>query len=273
MRRNLSQDFEGIYLRFNTVQRFLKYSDHSILTQAEYQKIIKFMAAKYFYGNRRMLSINGFEYDDIMNIVSLFTVTFFGLVAANKSHYNNTLLMRFISQRMHNFINWVTKKFHVNDVNLVYADNYEYLSSSLSNPNTIIVDGVTMWGTQHSPAITDALKNWYNQLDYVDQQLKHNKDFALKHQRKYLLKQIERLHQQLQQYSQQKMVFKQLRDKLHANPQQYSEQLSYYATIKHVSADVRKVARLICKKYCIDYKEWAKKKIEQNSVYINELTF
>jgi hypothetical protein len=69
------------------------------------------------------------------------------------------------------------------------------------------------------------------------------------------------------------LELKKLKDKFYENPLKYKKDLCYYATTKHVSSDVRKKARLICKKYNIDYTEWLKNESKKIDFDFSSFTY
>jgi hypothetical protein len=232
------------------------------------------MTSKYFHSNQGLFTINGFEYEDILSIVTIFALTFWGMpCGANDERGKYLLMMRFISQRMHNFVNWVAKKFHVNDVNITYTGDYEQLHSHMADKNTIEINGIPMWGLIREPSLSDRIKQLYDQVDEIDRQIEKSHDNKLIQQRKAVFRQLMAARRTYRDKYYQKEPLQKMRNELDRNPAKYADQLSYYATTKHVSADVRKAARLTCKRYGINYVEWAKSKINQDYANINEFTF
>lgn len=69
------------------------------------------------------------------------------------------------------------------------------------------------------------------------------------------------------------LVSKKLKSKFYENPLKYEKDLCYYATTKHVSSDVRKKARLICKKYNINYVEWLKNESKKLDFDFSNFTY
>lgn len=69
------------------------------------------------------------------------------------------------------------------------------------------------------------------------------------------------------------LILKNLKNKFYKNPLKYEKDLCYYATTKHVSSDVRKKARLICKKYNINYAEWLKNESKKIDFDFSNFTY
>jgi len=69
------------------------------------------------------------------------------------------------------------------------------------------------------------------------------------------------------------LTLKLLKNKFYENPLKYKKDLCYYATTKHVSSDVRKKARLICKKYNINYAEWLKNESKKIDFDFSDFTY
>jgi hypothetical protein len=255
MRRNLKNNFEEMYLRYNMVKKHIKEADPTIVDDPNFKRCVAFMTKRYFFRYKDFFVSNGFEMEDVSNIVMLFGLTYWGhSKPASRDHNAFNIMMRYINQRMQTTVRWISKKFHTEEISAIVSldslhgdirqdDNDLFDLDSLSSDNII----------ESSPRRKTNVKNIDDELLAEDQR-RAKKEIRASKKRD---KQLSFL----------------LKKKLEHNPSLYSEDLCYYATSKHVGKDVRMKARSMCREYGIDYVQWLKDKSHKIDFNLNQFTF
>jgi len=226
-RNSFKRSFENIYLRSNILRRAMtelpRSKIDSIVSDREFQDMTRYVAMRVFNRYRDFLLVYGFEAEDLISMARLFGVNFFiSKYEAKTKKDENYLMLRYIGQRFHRFIDWSIKKFGTampvrpraeaigedDDENASLYDEVSYRDwTSTSNLNTDEINGIMVYMEDQSP-LAD------------------------------------------------------LRKKLDSDWEKHSESLAHYATTTYTSQEVRRKARSFCRKYGIDYVKWAKAKIE-----------
>ena len=288
MRNNIKDNFEAVYLRMNTLRKYIHKADPNLLHDREFKRCINYMTFRYFYANRYLFSINGFEREDLQNIITLYGLAYFGCNAKSMDQRGQYLcMMKFISQRMSNLINWIAKKFGVDEIQVTLMGKFPKMIDTLYQPQTITINGIPMWGHDNQLTNSEQLRSMFNRFDEINISIANKRKTAsarklslhdssyssLLQEKKVVADNIATLQAKTVRRSKNKDLLQALRVKLADNPSKYSEQLSYYATSKHVGSDIRKAARAICNKYDINYKEWAKVKMNDGHGNNNDYTF
>lgn len=234
-KRNVSTDFEGMYLRYNMVKKYISSADPELLNNKYVKKAVNAITDRYFYRCHDILVHNGFAKDDVHSIVRLFALTFFG-------HSNVQIvddkavrfMSRYINQRLQTLTRWIAKKFGVSDSMRI--------QSTMTNE-----DG----------------SDWFQ---YVMDR-KSLESYGLEPEVIPENDPIEIVTKG------QKAEVQALKRKLSANIDKYANTLCYYATVKHVAFNVRRVARTVCRKHGIDYVEWLKRKASETDLDLSQFTF
>ena len=260
MRRNLSNDFEAIYLRFSSVKKYLDNARPGFLDDVEIQKIVKYMTAHYFNKNDAILRASGFDFEDMHNISQFFALAFSGTKYEAKTKHDEILLLsNFLSQRLSRLVTWVVKKFDTNEIVLSSCP-----LESCASPE---------------PVETSEDDKTLDSLDLVNYRISKAgndmaKKSALMRQKRELVRWvITKKTEDREKRLATKAALALAKKKLNKNIKKYRNILCYYATVKFVSKDVRKYARLYCRKYGINYIEWAKERIEKGSGLSSCYTF
>ena len=252
-RRNLRDHFEAMYLRYNMASKYMRKADQTILQDTQFKKVVAYMAGVYFNRYRHLLVNHGFEYEDVHSIVTVFGLTYWG--HSSPPERNKTafmFMMRYVGQRMQTFVRWVSRKFSADEVQVMTSGNFQFLSDQ-----SIFDAGIH---EETEPDDQDYLIEEIAALEkilvddevpdrYVKRTLKTSKKILTAQQKI-----------RLQERKEQDALTKDLKSRLEADPKAYSEQLCYYATSKHVGKDVRNRARVMCRRYGIDYVQWLKDK-------------
>lgn len=288
-KRNIHDDFERIYMRFNDVKRFMPHADLTIGETKDFKSVVEYIVHIY-RGNERyktFFSRNGFEAEDLRNVATVFAYTFVGRQAAlGLDPRDFRLMIRYIGQRMSRLLNWTAKKFYNDEVTV--TPGLETLRNpTLSDSTRNRVDRVShlsyaLWVDSESPqeiSEVDRLNAMKQDLDEMKAALAGaTKGLPatrkLKNEVKALASAERALRRRLaSERGRQRGISEQLRSKLKTDPEKYREQLCYYATTKSVSHDVRNAARSACDKYGFDYKTWAKQKIADTELFGAEFSY
>lgn len=111
MRRNISDNFEEMYLKFNTTKRDLAKAKLHLLDKPDFKRTTKYMANMAFYRNFNVFNRAGFTQEDVEQITVIFGLVFSGnspMMAHGRKYYN--YMMRFIQQRNHDLVKWCKRK-------------------------------------------------------------------------------------------------------------------------------------------------------------------
>lgn len=269
-KRNISEDFEAIYLRYNMIKKHMPRADKAELDKPDFKKAVKYMASKYYGKHRDLFASNGFEYEDILSIVTVFGLTYMGLEVVIEDDRNGRakylIMMRYISQRMNNLIRWITKKFNTDDAWVVTMDKF---SGVVDRHSAALYKEIDIASEE------DLLVVQQDAMEALNSQLSQDRGNAeLLAEKSDVMTSINKTRKQItKKNKKRKSLLSKLRKKLDAKPEKYLEQLCYYATTKHTSRDVRRKARGLCRKYGIDYIEWLKKKSENPNFDPTQFTF
>lgn len=270
MKRNLSEDFEAIYLRFNMCKKHIPNADHAELDKPDFKKAVKYMASKYYMKHKDLFAVHGFEYEDILSIATVFGLTYMGIDVEISDPRNGRakylIMMRYISQRMNNLVKWIAKKFNADDAWVMTLEKFtgavDKYSADLSKERDIATE-------------EDLLMAQRDAMDAVNADLDRGEDSEeLLAQKDLIMGNIKAAKKRIAKNNKKrKSLTAKLRKRLAARPKKYREQLCYYATSKHTSKEVRRKARGLCRKYGIDYIEWLKKKSESPGFDSTQFTF
>lgn len=133
-RRTLSDNFEEIYLRFNTSKRDLLKTDADVLKTKDFARVVSHMSQKYYKYNMKSFKKWGVEYEDVKSIITLFGAVYTGNVKdknfSKKEYYG--IMMSFIDQRMGNVLRWFSRKFESESI-ISVSDCIENLSDTSGN--------------------------------------------------------------------------------------------------------------------------------------------
>jgi hypothetical protein len=163
-RRNLSDDFEEVYLRYNMVQKYMPQADCDLLSDPQFNRVVSYMTNRYFSIYRDLFSTYGFEFDDLRSIVSVFGLTYWGHVkppARNKDSF--TIMMRYIGQRMQNLVKWVARKFGVDEAMVFTMDKFDKVAemsayTEYSDPKEDSEEEVVVYKTKHKDKMLVAMR-------------------------------------------------------------------------------------------------------------------
>jgi len=254
MKRNIKDDFEKVYLRFQTAERDLsnlKDINKAELNSKDFIRICKYTASRSFRSNQYVFLSAGYNYEDILSLSKFYGACFLGYKdkseAIDSKRYNYMMLY-YIFQRLNRFLEWSIKKFKINEVSSFsdIEDPYILNDAAIYKNQSITIDGVRMWGIQESINLKD-------QVEILRDKLKITKNLKLKTGIKSNIKDLR--GQILKENKERKDLTVKLKSKLLDNPSEYEDTLIYYACSKHTSVDIRKAARKYCDKLGIDYKE------------------
>lgn len=268
-KRKLSENFEEIYLRYGTAEKYLHKVSSEEVQLIKNQKIITYMTNKYYMINKSLLLSIGYNFDDLRNIVAVYAATFLGSDAeADSERGKNLIMMRYIDQRMDRFVKWASKKFGVGEVvsytSLIEDYKYEY-SDTLNN--VIEIDGVPMWGKETPISIREQIINIDLELEDLSCSGPNpEREKVLRKERQDLKKKYNK------ENGKNRNLIKKLRAELNENWEDHKDTLAFYATSKHVAEDMRRAARKYCRKFDINYIELTLKLIKKNNYENKDFT-
>jgi len=255
-KRNLKDEYEKIYLRWNQAKRDLVGVKSEDLRNVDFVRVCKYTASKSFNNNRSFLLSNGFDYDDLLSMSKFFGACFLGYKDKSEAIDDRRyyyMMTASIFQRLNRFMGWTANKMESHEVydkvdieHLESADAQEHIASS-----PIKVDGVVMFGKEENKSLGVALFEITEELDIMleSNKGKTSKSKKLEAKKREIKREIRIINKK------QKNMFSGLREKIKSNPGIYSKRLAYYAHTKHVSGDVRKAARVYCNKYGLDHEK------------------
>ncbi|MGH7240976.1 MAG: hypothetical protein ACREGB_01630, partial [Candidatus Saccharimonadales bacterium] len=246
-------------------------------------KSVKHVVGSIYSRNKTTFLSHGFDYDDVLNIGKflglLWTATKIGPNTVVTNEYDkHIILMHFLTQKLNLFMNRINRKFQVtnnlsNEVG-VEGNLLETLTADervLNNPE----NAVALADDKPEVSPADQLDLDMKQLNVVEQDLSgiknlladkpiNREDLAIRKRRKetkrrILSKRVDALRGALATEKSSKRTYSRtLKKELTKNLPAYKDKLAYCAVSGDVGFDVRKAARKMCKKYGIEYLEWAK---------------
>lgn len=266
MRRNLKDHFEAMYLRYNMAEQYMRKADQTILQDTQFKKVVAYMAGTYFHRYKDLLMNNGFEFDDLHNIITVFGLTYWGHSkpeARDKKAF--MFMMRYIGQRMQTLIRWISRKFGADEATMITSDSFQFLADR--SMYSIYSDVAKEDEDEITPEdVQDEIDSLSLNLTVRDRYTSR----AIR-ERKAILSKIRK-----ESTARKKMdaeLTSRLRAKLMSDPSKHKDQLCYYATSKHIGKDMRNKARSLCKKCGIDYIGWLKEKSIGIDFDTNQFTF
>ena len=247
-RYNIHDEFEQVYLTEKWLKRLIAKSDPDILNNKDFRNTVIFMSKKHWRmpGRSFLFKSNGFDSQDIYNMTLLFGYAFFGSEFRGKTIRDDmNVMMKFIDQRFAKVVDAIYRKFQVNEV---VRSNHDLMESDCED---LFVE------EDYSEIEMESDLAFYEEdLESEDSDEEESTPFD-----HYNANELEFAGEAKIQkdkiYIQEKMAI------IANDPAKYSSELSWYATSKHVSGDVRKIAKKICDKYEINYRHWTQQKIDQ----------
>lgn len=270
-KRKLSENFEEIYLRYGTAEKYLHKASSEEVQSIKNQKVITYMTNKYYNINRSFLLHAGYNYDDLRNIIAVYVATFLGSdYDIDSERGKKLIMMRYVEQRVVRFIQWVSRKFGSNEV-VSYSpitDAEVYRNEYCDTLNNVIeIDGIPMWGKETPISIREQIANIDIELEDLFYSKKSpSREKVLRRERKELKKEYNK------ENSKNKDRIKELKIELNENWEEHKDTLAFYATSKHVAEDVRRAARRYCKKFDINYIDLTLKLIRDNNYENKDFT-
>lgn len=278
MNNTLKNDFEKLYLRFNITKRALNALSqervNEILQNTDFRRCTKYIANCVFAKHRIFLTSHGFWKEDMESIAQIFGINFYLYnVKADTKKGENTLLMRYVSQRFQNFIIWGRRKFGMEE------KIYE-----VPGHTAMFVDKFSMpWDNESSVTLSDKVGYASEDCKNIRKELKATRGSKnpeilanrakLRVQSNTLRKTLSTLNTEKKtQLAAEKKLTASLLKKLDKEWPKHKDTLSHYATSKCVPFDVRKKAKKFCKKYGIDYAEWAKERMANGTLNEEEVS-
>lgn len=270
-RPNGREEFEKVYLRENQVKRTLELLPQETLDlylkDIEFTKATAYIARNTFYKNKNVLLSHGFEQEDLESISKIYGLSFlssdFGGKTGKDKYY---LMMRYINQRFEAFFLFFGRKFDIaSKMPEVSLDHFLQPVADLALSTSAKSHELS------EPSVFDSKDDYVDEINRLTSQIKNfyeqekDKDFK---EKTVLVKKLKDLKGEFKVFKQsqkaklknQRKTSKELKARFSKNWSSHVNDLCYYATSKHVSHDVRKKARSLCKKYKIDYISWVKNK-------------
>ena len=289
-RYNIKENFEDVYLRSNQIKMYLSKADPNLLKDPEFKRTINYISGHFYRKFMGVYRMAGFDLEDICSTASIFGLMFAGYnkeYDTTRDFYN--VMMRFVSQRLLRMAGWMIKKFQLDElspkqiktidplfINAVSLGAVSRQDDQRHNyHNNIIIDGVYLF--ERDP-VTDSenIRRLENTIDLLEQQYetitsneaqdKMDK-INIKISKREAEKALGSLELQKKKNTKiQRDRYKVLKKELNENWPEYTDKLAYYSVSRFVSFGVRKSARSFCKKYGINYSEWADQQIKNRKL-------
>lgn len=267
-RGNIRESFEDVYLRKNWVIKYSNLADPKIINSTDFKKSVNYSIKLAFLKNHQILARHGFTKEDLNNIGLLFGMIYYGM--PSKSEKNNTYMIYFIMQRFNKMIGWIAKKFQLEEVidDSLYTEdhrNYNQNGTNYHDPADMLFfhQGVIH---EHSLTKSDKVELIKDEIETI------KRSCGINNQKKQIRK-IKKLKCDIKDINREdrnkrkldKELLTKLQTEFKKNPSKYRKQLAHYATSKHVSGEIRKVARKYCRVYDIDYVAYVKELISNGT--------
>jgi hypothetical protein len=280
-------EFERLYLRFTYAQKYLEYADQEILNDNQFKRSINYVVNLYSRKDsmREMMLRAGFEREDLLSIATMFGLIFNGRQNKLGEDSRNFLnMVRFVSQRMQKFSEWVVRKFSIDDtITFGINDAYHTKDDGFTPgqvPANYLDEAFTLGNAVEADALLSRHQEVCQDLEEMRQEFDQFKEAnvddarAIRRGQRRMLdttkiirtEKSELTHRLRERRIEQKSVSARLKKKLIADPEKYREELCRYATYKTVASDVRRAARLTCNRLGIDYKTWALQQINSGKI-------
>lgn len=249
-RRNISDNFEHIYLGGDWLGRHISPNPHSITLTEDYQRVIKYIS-KYLYDhNAYTFKLGGFDRDDVHSLCLTFGHAFFSLEEKRKwTNFKqiSSLLQCFISQRVIAVTKKINSKFQEKETIALDAhldENTEeetqsiidYSEEEVEDDDLFSLDALDLLDEEEDVDESDIDENFYDYSPLSNEIRPRDKQ--------YIASKI---------------------NEIARNPDKYATELARYATSKYVSENIRKAARRICRTYKINPNQWANQQIDNGA--------
>jgi len=273
--RNIKENFEEIYLRFDDGKRYLKNAKLSEIKSKDVQRCIKTLTRRHFRINSCIFLRFGYDIGDLSSIITYFCAVFLGMpnnYVSDRDKY--TIMMRYVDQRIVEFVKLVLRKLQSKELITLYHKSFDdedlnYFENTIDSPEDIISDEELISLDDKIALISDEiyiLQSKSNLTRQRKKEIRKKKDNLkeLKNQNSSIKKHRRNLKKR------NRNLTKDLKLRLEQEWSEKQESLVYYTSSKYVSEDVRRAARRYCKKYGIDYKSLILQLIESRGYSIEE---
>jgi hypothetical protein len=117
-RNNVIENFEACYLRENMCKKAFqkKKSVSKLMSENDFNRCVKYITNNTFKKNKSILLRHGFDYDDMLSIVTIIGIQFINNPFVGKTKKDTYyILMRFINQKMETFFLFLDRKFRIKE--------------------------------------------------------------------------------------------------------------------------------------------------------------
>ncbi len=279
-RYNTKNQFESVYLRVNQIRKTIDSLPKDVieehLSDINFLKTARFLASRTFSKNKGILLAHGFDFEDIESITKVYAISFLGTNYGNKTGRDKYyLMMNYVGQRFEAFFLFLERKFSIKS---------KFAEIPIGNVSASSMRSCDISGDiapRHDEEAEPSEEALIEQIEIVEAKLSelraalklNKKDDRARAQKSILRRQLLALKSHLAQVrreardrrSEQRNLTSELRKRFKSDWKKHTDQLCYYSTSKYVPDDVRKKARLFCKKHKIDFVAWVKERIAKNS--------
>lgn len=247
-KRNISDSFEEVYLRFNTAKRDLARVDPGELSNPEFKKVCNYITSNFYKINEKILESNGYAREDVFSLAMFFGACYLGhkeRTPAYTDRAEKVMMISYINQRLIRFVKWTHAKFQVDErVSLLDTGTGSDFSLGAAGVSTASLDFEAILTGEMYTAPEEELEDVEDALRAASGTLK----VRLECRRSELKSKITAKRKES------RTLTANLRAKMEENPEKHEDELVYYAYTKHVAKDVRRAAKRCCEKYGIDHK-------------------
>jgi hypothetical protein len=233
-RFNLKDSFESVYLRESTYRNVTEKDKQVAYLDRDVFNICRIQANKAFLNSVEVFQSSGFDAQDCYTISLFWAINFQTTKGINASpEVRRKFLGHYIKKKFYTMLQFLNRKFQTNE-----------------RPFLGLVGG-----TDELEVLPNGYLHDYSNIATPEEILIAASNIEAAE------------HENQEPKAQRQKQLKVSRLRLEKNIDQYAPALCHYATSKIAHYAVRKKARSFCKKYGIDYKTWAIKKIQLNPEY------
>lgn len=233
MRNNVQDNFEEVYLRINMARKAFANPEavSKLMSDPDFERCVRHVANLTFRKNSAVLLRHGFDGEDMISIARTIGVQFVNNKFDGGRKDRAYILMRFISQKMENFMIFLDRKFRINER---HADVY---LEEAGRSGGMAADALLVYQGERipSPLLGDEPSSVHVKISNLKGEVSRLKSMIMQ-------------------------------SRLNHGIDLHADRLAEIATSKLVDFSVRKRARHVCRKNGIDYVQWAMNQIRANDL-------
>ena len=266
---NVRDDFEDVLLYTSGYEKVRDKIDESLLLDPEFCRVVRYMTSYFCRKNRGFLDALGYDERDIHTVIAIRALRFMAMdYEAKDDRARYMFLMRHLEQRFSRFRDLLERKHSMRDMIMIGVQDISWFPSVSEEESS----GPDLDELKDDYATLRAEVTRMGREISECPNLERRKDLRLERAAvivdvKDTASDIRNVHSKRRaERSENQRITEALKVKLEQLPREELEaKMSYYATLRSVSKEVRTSARAFCRQHGIDYSAWAKKYIERNN--------